>query len=576
MLRFFSGLNIGARIGGRLSGAFLMVALLGGIIGAFGVWGLSRINDMNDRIFDTEFRGLSDIKEANISLIAAGRARKSYLAASTEEERQTLRKQFDQSLEKLERMRAKAADTFIRENGKRLLAQFTEAEEVWKHESIEFLEDAQKYPLAQVDPEAAALTKRAAAASDKAEKLMRELAAAKEQAAERAVQEVSELYSSTRLILIVLSVAGVVLGLLLGWLVTRGIVRPLGQAVAAARRVANGDLSGNIQVTSRDETGDLMAALKAMNENLSRIVRDVRDGCENIATASAQIAQGNADLSQRTEEQAASLEETAASMEQLTSTVQQNASNAGEAEKLVTQASAVASRGGEVVDVVVRTMSEISESSRRIADITSVIDGIAFQTNILALNAAVEAARAGEQGRGFAVVAGEVRTLAQRSAVAAKEIKALIDESVHRVEGGTRQADEAGNTMREVVESVRQAAILVHEIASASAEQSTGIGQVNQAVAQMDTVTQQNAALVEQAAAAAGSMQDQAGRLSQQVRRFKVDAGVVAMGAEPQARLIQAGRATPHPAAVAARQEPVVARPALIKHGADEDDWSSF
>ena len=254
--------------------------------------------------------------------------------------------------------------------------------------------------------------------------------------------------------------------------------------------------------------------------------------------------------------------------------MQQNASNAGEAEKLVTQASAVAARGGEVVEGVVQTMSQISESSRKIADITSVIDGIAFQTNILALNAAVEAARAGEQGRGFAVVAGEVRTLAQRSAVAAKEIKALIDESVHRVEGGTRQADEAGRTMHEVVDSVRQATVLVHEIASASAEQSTGIGQVNQAVAQMDTVTQQNAALVEQAAAAAGSMQDQAGRLAQQVRRFKVDAGAVAVAAEPQARLIQAGRATPHPPAALQRQEPAVTHPAL-KHSGD-DDWSSF
>ncbi|AMG46140.1 methyl-accepting chemotaxis protein [Achromobacter ruhlandii] len=575
MLRFFSRLHIGARIGVRLSGAFLLVALLGGTIGAFGVWGLARINDMNDQIAQIEFRGLSDIKEANISLIAAGRARKSFLAATTQEERQALRAEFDRDVENLERLRAKAAQAFIRENGKRLLAQFVEAEEVWKREAIEFFNDAQALPLAQIDPAIASITKRAAASSGKAESLMSELAQAKEEAADRAVQEVTELYRSTRLIMILLSLAGVALGLLLGWLVTRGITRPLGQAVEAARRVANGDLSGNIQVTSRDETGDLMAALKAMNENLSRIVRDVRDGCESIASASSQIAQGNADLSQRTEEQAASLEQTAASMEQLTSTVQQNASNADEAEKLVTQASAVAARGGEVVNVVVQTMGAISESSRRIADITSVIDGIAFQTNILALNAAVEAARAGEQGRGFAVVAGEVRTLAQRSAVAAKEIKALIDESVHRVEGGTRQADEAGSTMREVVDSVRQAAVLVHEIASASAEQSTGISQVNQAVAQMDTVTQQNAALVEQAAAAAGSMQDQASRLSQQVRRFTLDAGAVSLGAGPQARLIQSGRATPHQPIAAPRQEPAVARP-VLNHAADEDDWSSF
>ncbi|CAB3887929.1 methyl-accepting chemotaxis protein [Achromobacter ruhlandii] len=575
MLRFFSRLHIGARIGVRLSGAFLLVALLGGTIGAFGVWGLARINDMNDQIAQIEFRGLSDIKEANISLIAAGRARKSFLLAATDEERAALRREFDRDVQNLERLRAQAAQNFTRENGQRLLAAFGEAETAWKREAAAFFDEAARQPLAQLDPAIAGINKRAADTSDKAEHLMSELAQVKEQAADEAVREVTELYRSTRLLVILLSVAGVVIGLLLGWWVTRGIVRPLGQAVEAARRVANGDLSGNIQVTSRDETGDLMAALKAMNENLSRIVRDVRDGCESIASASSQIAQGNADLSQRTEEQAASLEQTAASMEQLTSTVQQNASNAGEAEKLVTQASAVAARGGEVVNVVVQTMSAISESSRRIADITSVIDGIAFQTNILALNAAVEAARAGEQGRGFAVVAGEVRTLAQRSAVAAKEIKALIDESVHRVEGGTRQADDAGSTMREVVDSVRQAAVLVHEIASASAEQSTGIGQVNQAVAQMDTVTQQNAALVEQAAAAAGSMQDQASRLSQQVRRFKLDAGAVSLGAGPQARLIQAGRATPHPPIAAPRQEPAVARP-VLNHAADEDDWSSF
>ena len=261
MLRFFSGLHIGARIGVRLSGAFLLVALLGGVIGAFGVWGLARIDSMNDQIVEIEFRGLSDIKEASISLIAAGRARKSFLAASTQEERQALRQQFDQSLAKLERMRASAGRSFIRENGKRLMLAFTEAEEIWKRESIEFFQDAQKYPLAQIDPEIVALTRRAAEASDKAEKLMSELAVAKEAAVERAVVEVSEVYRNMRLIMIALSVAGVVLGLLLGWLVTRGIVRPLGAAVAAARRVANGDLSADSQVTARDETGDLMDAL---------------------------------------------------------------------------------------------------------------------------------------------------------------------------------------------------------------------------------------------------------------------------------------------------------------------------
>ena len=259
-------------------------------------------------------------------------------------------------------------------------------------------------------------------------------------------------------------------------------------------------------------------------------------------------------------------------MEELTSTVQQNANNASEAERLVTQASTVAVRGGEVVEGVVQTMSAISDSSRRIADITGVIDGIAFQTNILALNAAVEAARAGEQGRGFAVVAGEVRTLAQRSAVAAKEIKALIDESVNRVEGGTRQVDEAGRTMREVVDSVRQVATLVREISSASAEQSSGIGQVNQAVAQMDTVTQQNAALVEEAAAAAASMQEQAGRLAQEVRRFKVDAGGDAGSATAaQARLVRAIPVAPRKPAAA---QVATARPALAR--ASDDDWSTF
>ncbi|WP_063580949.1 methyl-accepting chemotaxis protein [Achromobacter ruhlandii] len=518
MSRLFSGLRIRA----RLSGAFLMVALLGGAVGAFGVWGLAHINDMNTELYEVELRGLSEMKDANLQLVYAGRARNSYLAASTEREREAIRQQFDAAVRAMDILRERANTYYRTAEGRRLLALFKQMEDTWKRDAEAFFAAASALPLMQKDPRAVEIEKNVIASSELLDGLMAKLARNKETAMAQSVREGTELYARMRAIMVALSIAGVALGVLLGWLMTRGIVGPLGQAVNAARQVADGDLTGDIRAATRDETGDLMVALKGMNDGLARIVRDVRDGCEGIAAASSEIAQGNADLSQRTEAQAASLEQTAASMEQLTSTVQQNANHAREAELLVTRASSVATRGGEEVDGVVRTMDAIADSSRRIADITNVIDSIAFQTNILALNAAVEAARAGEQGRGFAVVAGEVRTLAQRSAVAAKEINALINESVSRVEDGSRQADAAGRTMREVVDSVQRTVTLVREIAGASAEQSTGIGQVNQAVAQMDDVTQQNAALVEQAAAAAASMREQAGRLAQQVRRFKL------------------------------------------------------
>ncbi|CAB3816004.1 methyl-accepting chemotaxis protein [Achromobacter sp. SIMBA_011] len=529
------GLFSGLRIRARLSGAFLMVALLGGAVGAFGVWGLARINDMNSQLYEVELRGLSDMKNANLQLVYAGRARNSYLAASTEAEREASRKQFDSAVRRLDALRDRAASYYLAPEDRQLLARFRQAQDAWKRDAEAFFTAARELPLRAKDSRAVEIEKHVIASSEQLDGVMDRLAESKEASTARSVQAGSDLYERTRLIMIALSIAGVALGMLLGGFMTRGIVQPLGQAVQAARRVAAGDLTGDIRVVTRDETGDLMIALQAMNHGLAAIVRDVRDGCEGIASAASEIAQGNADLSQRTEEQAASLEQTAASMEQLTSTVQLNASHAGQAEQLVTQASAVAVRGGNEVDGVVRTMDAISDSSRRIADITNVIDSIAFQTNILALNAAVEAARAGEQGRGFAVVAGEVRTLAQRSAVAAKEINALINESVSRVEDGARQAGAAGRTMREVVASVGQAVTLVREIAGASAEQSTGIGQVNQAVAQMDGVTQQNAALVEEAAAAAASMREQAGRLTQLVRRFQVDAvtGARVLAARP-------------------------------------------
>ncbi|MBT2337256.1 HAMP domain-containing protein [Variovorax paradoxus] len=320
---------------------------------------------------------------------------------------------------------------------------------------------------------------------------------------------------------LVLTVLTLLIGTACAFLIARSVTRPLGRAVKVAETVASGDLGSSIEAHSRDETGQLMHALKNMNESLAKVVGEVRHGTDAIATASGQIAAGNRDLSARTEEQASSLEETAASMEQLTSTVKQNADNARQANQLALSASEVAVKGGGVVNQVVDTMASINASSKKIVDIIGVIDGIAFQTNILALNAAVEAARAGEQGRGFAVVASEVRSLAQRSGAAAKEIKGLIDDSVDKVEAGSRQVAEAGRTMDEIVDSVKRVTDIMGEITAASQEQSTGIEQVNQAIAQMDQVTQQNAALVEEAAAAAQSMQEQAASLVESVSVFR-------------------------------------------------------
>ena len=320
----------------------------------------------------------------------------------------------------------------------------------------------------------------------------------------------------------------VVLSLLLGAgataLLIRGITTPLAQAIAIARRVAEGDLGSHIEATSRNELGELLRALKVMNDSLKTVVASVRSSSDSIATGSGQIATGNADLSQRTERQASNLQQTAASMEQLTSTVKANAETAIQAEQLAKSASQVASHGGVTVGQVVATMEQITASSKRIADIIGVIDGIAFQTNILALNAAVEAARAGEQGRGFAVVAGEVRNLAQRSAQAAKEIKTLIGDSVEKVEMGSRQVDDAGRTMSDIVRQVQRVSDLIADISAATHEQSAGIGQVSGAVTQLDQVTQQNAALVEQSAAAAESLQQQARRLVDAVAIFRLGA----------------------------------------------------
>ena len=388
------------------------------------------------------------------------------------------------------------------------------------------------------------------------------------------------------LVSIVLMLVAGAAGILVGVWFSRRITRPVDYAVGVAEAIAAGDLTSQVRVAGNDEIAQLMKALGAMQDSLGHVVGDVRSNSESVATASSQISQGANDLSARTEEQASALQQAAASMDQLGSTVRQNAENALSANQLALGASTVARKGGDVVGEVVETMKGINESSRRIVDIIGVIDGIAFQTNILALNAAVEAARAGEQGRGFAVVASEVRSLAQRSAEAAKEIKSLISASVTRVQHGTQLVDRAGETMTEIVNSIARVTDIMGEISAASTEQSTGVSQIGEAISQMDQATQQNAALVEESAAAAESLKDQAQQLVQAVAVFKLEGRAEA--ADVRATPVAAARAAPaaksavpvrkplvatRPAAAAAAPAPKSA-PALV--AAVSDDWESF
>ncbi|MEO5686434.1 MAG: methyl-accepting chemotaxis protein [Burkholderiaceae bacterium] len=410
--------------------------------------------------------------------------------------------------------------------------------------------------------------------------------------ADAAYKQSQDTYSSARLAVVGLLATAVLVGALLAFGITRSIVRPLANAVKVAEAVAEGNLTSVVVAQGTDEVSQLLRALQRMNGSLVDIVSRVRNSSDSIATGSSQIAVGNADLSQRTEEQASNLQQTAASMEELTATVKQNADTARAATQIASSATAAAAEGGRVVGQVVSTMEQITQSSRKIVDIIGVIDGIAFQTNILALNAAVEAARAGEQGRGFAVVASEVRSLAQRSAEAAKEIKSLIGTSVEKVESGSQLVDEAGKSMANIVTQVTRVNDLIGEISSASMEQSTGIGQIGDAVNQLDQVTQQNAALVEESAAAAESLKVQAAQLAEVVSVFKLSENhhgdpAPAPAPAPAARF-QAPKAAHAPSRHVA---PAKARTPLARNGAkpapaareaqtvaaaSSADWESF
>jgi methyl-accepting chemotaxis protein len=508
------------RIGTRLGCAFAAILILMTIMLCSALWQLHRIAEAKNTMAATSHK--AKLAASWLEGIATNSVRTIAKVKNTDVEDE---KRYDTEMKavsaKVNKLQKELESLVESEQGKELLRLV--GEERKQYSGIREEAYRRKAALGAVDAELKTyVATTLMPAMNEYVRSVEKVVAYQEQLFDAAHKQIDELNSSAQNLLIVIGIAAISCGAVFGILLTKSITRPLAGAVKVAQQVASGDLTADIQVTSRDEVGDLLGALKVMNGNLLKTVTEVRTGTEALVTASQQIASGNLDLSARTEQQAGSLEETASSMEELTSTVRQNADNARQANTLALTASGIAVRGGEVVSQVVSTMASINASSKQIGDIIGVIDGIAFQTNILALNAAVEAARAGEQGRGFAVVASEVRNLAQRSAGAAKEIRALITDSVAQVDAGGRLVNEAGSTMQEIVQGITRVTDIMSEIASASVEQTLGIEQVNAAIMQMDGVTQQNAALVEEAAAAAASLQDQAASLSELVSTFTV------------------------------------------------------
>ncbi|KQQ45266.1 chemotaxis protein [Duganella sp. Leaf126] len=537
-----SNLNIST----RLAAGFGIVLLLLVLVGAMAITRIQKINSATDTILEDRYVKVNLIRNVQDEVnVQARYIRNATIGASDPSEVSSSLAKLEDSIQKNTKMLEQFKGMINSDAGRRQFDALIESRAGYgraRDTAAKLLregkaEEAGKYVLKDLRPP-----------QNKFFDELKAMVALQEKMMQEAADEARDHGHAAIVFTLVLSGIAAIAALIIGWLITRSITVPVNRAVDLARTVAAGDLTSRITVDSKDEIGKLLASLSEMNDSLKSIVTEVRYGTEEIATATTEVANGNMDLSSRTEEQASALEETASSMEELTSTVKQNSDNARQANQLARSAAEVAVRGGDVVSQVVQTMESINTSASKIVDIISVIDGIAFQTNILALNAAVEAARAGEQGRGFAVVASEVRNLAQRSASAAKEIKVLIGDSVEKVEAGNKLVSSAGVTMDEVVASVQKLTGVVGEITAASHEQEVGIEQINEAITAMDTVTQQNAALVEEAAAATSALQEQAGKLAQVVSVFKLD-----------------GMAAPSPtAASAARQTPApqLARPA--------------
>ena len=580
----------------KLSAAFFVLIFLTMVVGTISVFKMAQIDRAVNEI---THNWLPSVKYAAAMRDAANQIRRiepSHIMSDTPEEFAAE----DKRLEEAKARFAKAMETY-RQNmtepeERAAFADFIKAKDAYFAIQVKLLEESRK---GEAGSEAAQkiFQGESRKAFNEMVGLITKIVDINDSFSDRSAAAAEAAYASARMQVIGLVLVSLVLAVLLAVLILRDVTGILGgepaEARQLAREVAAGNLNNQIRLKSGD-TSSLMAALKAMQDSLADIVSRVRSGSESVASASSQIAQGNQDLSSRTESQASALEETAASMEELGSTVKQNADNARQANQLAQSASGVATQGGQVVAQVVDTMKGISESSKKISDIISVIDSIAFQTNILALNAAVEAARAGEQGRGFAVVASEVRNLAGRSAEAAKEIKALITESVTRVDQGTALVDQAGHTMEEVVASIRRVTDIMGEISAASSEQSAGVSQVGEAVTQMDQATQQNAALVEEMAAAAGSLNTQAQDLVHAVAVFKLAQGQGFASAAQRAPAPQVAKPMPAmkpvpaikaapkksaPAKVATLNAPAPAPALAAKTGpakGDEQDWESF
>ncbi|MFP4901030.1 methyl-accepting chemotaxis protein [Paraburkholderia sp. BR14261] len=575
------------KLGTKLISAFILVSAISAAVSGIGLRNMAQISANADKTYREDLVGLNLIQQANADVLRVGTYLRNAVLATTAEQRAGSLDQADKALAQARDHLNQAEPLVYTDKGK---ATFGELDQGWQDYIQAFNEMKGKINSAALQDRDGLTEYMLGEYHNKGFRtlvLMGNLVTLKQGDAQRTAESNDAVYGEGRNLMLVLVAMSVSIGLGIGIWMMRSVTRQLGTepatAAAVARSVAAGDLNVSIDLRAGD-TNSLMASLKSMCEALMRVVSEVRENAEGVATASAQIAQGTLVLSSRTEEQAASLEETASSMEQLTAAVRHNTDNATQAATLAGTASGVAQRGGEIVGRVVETMRDISTSSTRMSEIIGVIEGIAFQTNILALNAAVEAARAGEQGRGFAVVAGEVRTLAQRSATAAKEIKELISDSVHRVEAGSRLVEEAGGAIKEVVQSVKRVTDVVGEISSASSEQSTGIEQVNQAVNQMDQVTQQNAALVEEASAAAQTMAQQAESLRKAVAFFRFNGnGTTSSPAtklQKASQNVSRNRLTSSPATT--RKVAVMAEPSgggskvLAATAAGTSDWQTF